>query len=150
MTRIRMGMLGVVVALVGLGACGSSAGSPDSGASDGAGTAGTSGAGGQAGGGGAGGAPASSGVSGTKRLDALTTAEKQKICDFAAAHFGGYGQSIDCGGGVTLSADASQAMCVSMAPTSCAFTVSQYETCISAASCSDPLPAACGPLLQCS
>ncbi len=90
-----------------------------------------------------------SGVSGSKRLDALTNDEKGKLCDFTAAHFGGYGKSIDCGGGNTLDAAASQAECIAAAPTACAATVAQAEQCLTAQSCANPLPPACVPIFQC-
>ncbi|HEY7374733.1 MAG TPA: hypothetical protein VIF57_21390 [Polyangia bacterium] len=161
---IKALVFAAAVAAAGVIGCGSSSSGGDAGGGTSGGTAGATGTGGGAAGttgtgggaagttgtGGAGGAPATSGVTGTKRLDALTTAEKQKICDFAAAQFGGYGKTVDCGGGTTLTSDPDQASCVAGAPTSCAMTVSQYETCIHGISCSDPLPAACAPLLQCS
>jgi hypothetical protein len=85
-----------------------------------------------------------------KRLDALTTAEKQALCDWQAARYGGYGQSIDCGGGLSIG-DVEQAWCVSDLPTTnCAETVSQYETCVRDRSCTDVVPASCLPLQQCS
>ena len=141
---IGIGLLAVAVVVSSTVGCGDSGGGADAGAgTSGGGGSGGGGSGGGGSGGGGGGAPTSSGVSGSKRLDALTTTEKQMICDWAAAHFGGYGHVIDCGGGVTLTADDSQAECVAGAPTNCALTVSQYEPCISEASCSNPLPAAC-------
>jgi hypothetical protein len=72
------------------------------------------------------------------------------ICDWVAAQFGGYGKTIDCGGGLSIESDPDQATCVASAPTNCAATVSQYETCTKQSSCSDPLPASCAPILQCS
>ena len=99
------------------------------------------GCGGSSGGGG-------SGVTGSKRIDSLTDAEKAKECDWTAGKLGGYGHSTDCGGGITLDAPSSQAYCVSTAPTNCAATVSQYEACISAQSCSNPLPSQCAPLID--
>jgi hypothetical protein len=170
-------MFAVAVAAAGVIGCGSTSSGGDAGGGTSGGTAGTGGAtgtgggaggatgtgggaggttgtGGGAGGttgtGGAGGASTTSGVTGTKRIDALTTTEKQMICDFAAAQFGGYNKTIDCGNGTTLSSDPDQASCVAMAPTSCAATVSQYETCLRGISCSDPLPASCAPIFQCS
>jgi hypothetical protein len=154
--RAGIGSLVFAVAVASIG-CGSTSSGSDGGTAGATGTGGGAGgatgtgggAGGTTGTGGAGGAPATSGVTGTKRIDSLTTAEKQKICDFAAAQFGGYGKTIDCGGGTTLSADPDQASCVAGAPTSCAVTVSEYETCLHSVSCSDPLPASCSGLLQC-
>jgi hypothetical protein len=153
---------GVGVLLVGLavtGAVGCGSGDGGTGGStggsgaggNGTGKGGTTGTGGTTGSGGAGGAGgATSGVTGTKRIDALTTTEKQQLCDWTAQHFGGYGMSIDCGNGNSLSADASQAYCVSSTPTNCPMTVSAYETCVNDTSCSDLLPASCAPLLTCS
>jgi hypothetical protein len=114
------------------------------------GKGGTAGPGGASGSGGTGGTSATSGVTGTKRIDSLTTTEKQQLCDWTAPHFGGYGMSIDCGNGTTLSADPSQAYCVASTPTNCPMTVSAYETCVNDSSCADPLPASCAPLLSCS
>jgi hypothetical protein len=152
-----VGVLVIGVAVLGVVGCGSSSGGSDAGGGTGGsgtgkgGTTGSAGAGpgGATGSGGAGGM-STSGVTGTKRIDALTTAEKQQLCDWTAQHFGGYGNSIDCGNGNSLSADSSQAYCVSSTPTNCPMTVSAYETCVNDTSCSDLLPASCAPLLSCS
>lgn len=91
-----------------------------------------------------------SGVDGSKRLDALTTDEKKKVCDSEAQHFGGYGKTIDCGGGNTLSAEDSQAACLESWPTTCAATVAQLEKCTNDQSCTGALiPASCTPIFQC-
>src|SRR4029079_1426833 len=82
------------------------------------------GCGGSSGGGGGTGA---SGVPSGKRLDSLTDAEKGLLCDWTNAKLGGYGMSVDCGGGLSLDAEASQADCIADAPTSCAATVGQAE-----------------------
>ncbi len=151
-SKIQLWLLAVVVGFVGLTGCGGSIGGSDAGAgTSGGGTSGggTTGSGGTTGTGGSG-APTCSGVTGTKRVDTLTTAEKQLICDCAAAHFGGYGQTIDCGDGSSIETDPDQATCVATAPTNCAATVSQYETCIMEASCSNLIPASCLPIIQCS
>jgi len=163
MMRSRMGLRVVVLALAFTApvACGSGSGGMGSGGVPGTASGGGSGtaSGGASGtasggttGGGSGGTSGSttSGVQGSKRLDALTTDEKKKLCDFQAQHFGGYGKSIDCGGGLTLDADASQADCVSQWPTNCAMTVSQAEACTRDAKCSDPLPESCAPIFECS
>jgi hypothetical protein len=89
-----------------------------------------------------------SGVPSGKRLDSLTDAEKASFCDWANAKLGGYGKSVDCGGGLTLDADASQADCVAQAPTSCAATVAQGEACLNAQSCSNLLPSQCAFLFD--
>ncbi len=99
-------------------------------------------------GGSSGGGGGSSGVSSGKRLDSLTAAEKATICDWINGKLGGYGATMDCGNGVTLEADASQADCVAAAPTSCSATVAQAEACYNASSCSNPFPSQCGFLLD--
>jgi hypothetical protein len=101
-------------------------------------------------GGSGGGAPGASGVASGKRLDTLTDAEKAQLCDWTNAKLGGYGGSIDCGGGLTLDAKPSQAACVAGLPTTCAATVAQAEACANAQSCANLVPAECAPLLQCS
>ena len=88
-----------------------------------------------------GGGTGASGVASGKRLDSLTDAEKGTLCDWEAAKFGGYGMVMDCGGGVTLTADASQAECVADWFTTCTATVGQAEACANAASCSNISPA---------
>ena len=101
--------------------------------------------------GGTSGAVGASGVQGSKQFGALSDAEKMMLCDFAAAKFGGYGKSVDCGDGTTLdSTYADQAECVADAPKDCSLTVSQYEQCINDQSCADLLPDSCAPLFQCS
>ena len=164
--------LGVVVLALALTAplaCGGGSGGAGSGGSSGTASGGASGtASGGASGTASGGAPGAgtggttsggsggttgsttSGVQGSKRLDALTADEKKKLCDFQAQRFGGYGKSIDCGGGNTLDADASQTECVSQWPTNCAMTVSQAEACSRDSTCDDPIPASCAPIFQCS
>ena len=150
-----MGLGGVALALALTAplACGGGSGGMGSGGVSGTASGGASGtSSGGTTGGGSGGTNGSttSGVQGSKRLDALTTDEKKKLCDFQAQRFGGYGSSIACGSDLTLEADASQAECVSNWPTNCAMTVSQAEACARDAKCSDPLPASCAPLLACS
>jgi hypothetical protein len=130
---LHLGALMFCLGAAGLSGCG--------GGSAGAGDAATAG--------GDGPGATTSGVSGAKRLDALTLDEKKKLCDFQAQLLGGYGASKDCGGGNTIDADASQADCLAKAPTTCAVTVSQAETCVKAISCADPIPASCAPLFQC-
>jgi hypothetical protein len=161
--RATMGLRAAVLALALTAplACGGGSGGTGSGGASGSASGGASGTatGGASGAGtggttsgGSGGTTGSttSGVQGSKRLDALTADEKKKLCDFQAQHFGGYGKSIDCGGGNTLDADASQAECVSQWPTSCAMTVSQAEACSRDATCDDFIPASCAPLFDCS
>jgi hypothetical protein len=141
-TMQGIGLMAMAMAVAGALGCSDSSGGPDGGGGRGGGAAGT-------GGGGTGGSMTSTGVEGSKRLDSLTTAEKQMVCDWAAAQFGGYGKVMDCGGGLTLTADANQAECVAGAPTNCAMTISEYEVCGRMVSCADPLPVACEPLFQC-
>jgi len=96
------------------------------------------------------GGPGASGVDSSKRLDVLNDTEKGQICDWTNAKLGGYGMSMDCGGGLTIDAEASQAECIAGAPTSCAATVAQAEACANALSCANPIPDVCAPLLSCS
>jgi hypothetical protein len=103
------------------------------------------GCGGSSGGGGGNGA---SGVPSGKRLDSLTDAEKATFCDWANAKLGGYGMSVDCGGGLSIPADDSQADCVAQTPTSCAATIAQAEACLNAQSCSNLAPSQCGFLFD--
>ena len=98
--------------------------------------------------GGSSGGGSSSGVTGSKRIDSLTDAEKVSICDWTANKLGGYGHVTDCGNGLTLDAPTSQADCTSTAPTNCAATVSQYEACLNAQTCANPLPSQCAPLID--
>ena len=95
-----------------------------------------------------GGGTGASGVASGKRLDSLTDAEKGTLCDWQNAKLGGYGMSMDCGGGVSLEADASQADCVADWFTTCTATVGQAEACANAASCSNIFPSQCGFLLD--
>lgn len=99
--------------------------------------------------GGGGGGMGASGVASSKRLDSLTDAEKALLCDWTNAKLGGYGMSMDCGGGLSLDADASQAECVADWFTTCAATVAQGEACANASSCADLIPAACAPIASC-
>ena len=99
--------------------------------------------------GGDGSSSSGTGLPGTKRLDALSTDEKKQLCDYEAQRLGGYGQVVDCGGGLTLVADDSQASCLQQFPLVCAATVSQAEACADQSSCSDPVADVCMPLLNC-
>lgn len=165
-TRVKIGVVVVVLAGFTPLSCGGGSGSAGSGGAMGIASGGSSGtasggasgtasggasgtaSGGSTGSGGSSGAT-SSGVQGSKRLDALTTDEKKKLCDFQAQHFGGYGHSIDCGGGNSLDADPSQQDCISNWPTTCAATVNQAEACSKDATCADPIPQSCAPIFQC-
>jgi len=100
--------------------------------------------------GGGGGGNGASGVPSSKRLDSLTDAEKALLCDWTNAKLGGYGMSVDCGGGLSLDADASQAECVAEWYTSCSATVAQGEACANEASCANLLPSSCSWILSCS
>jgi hypothetical protein len=157
-TRVRIGVVVLVLAGVAPLSCGGGGGSAGGGGAMGTASGGSSGtasggasgtaSGGSTGSGGSSG-PTSSGVQGSKRLDALTTDEKKKLCDFEAQRFGGYGQSIDCGGGNSLDADPSQQDCISNWPTTCAATVNQAEACSKDATCANPIPQSCAAIFQC-
>jgi hypothetical protein len=85
-----------------------------------------------------------SGVSGTKPVSSMTTADKQKLCDWVASLYGGYGSTVVCtntGSTVEITAPASQAECLTQSasiPTTCKATVSQAEACTRAISTCDP------------
>jgi hypothetical protein len=96
-----------------------------------------------------GGGSASSGVDATKRLDALSAAEKGQLCDWIASKMGGYGHTTSCGSDLTLDAPANQAECVAEMPATCAATVAQAEACQNQTSCTNPLPEACAPIIDC-
>jgi len=97
---------------------------------------------------GGGNGPGASGVASNKRLDSLTDAEKAAFCDWSNAKLGGYGTTMDCGGGITIDAAASQAECIADAPTNCSATVGQAEACLNATSCSNLIPSQCAPLFN--
>ena len=84
----------------------------------------------------------------TLRLDALTDIEKGTLCDFSAQKYGGYGHSLDCGGGLTLSANNSKDECIREWPTACAKTVADYKQCATDTSCADPMAASCLQILE--
>lgn len=90
-----------------------------------------------------------SGVDTSKRLDALSAAEKAQLCDWMASKYGGYGASKTCGADLTLEGPANQAECVAMIPPTCAATVAQAEACENQTSCSNPIPESCAPLIDC-
>jgi hypothetical protein len=100
------------------------------------------GCGGSSGGGGG------SGVDGSKHFNMLTLEEKKSVCDYQAAHFGGYGKMLTCSGDVMLKADISQAECLAAFP-SCDLTVAADEACIDQSTCATPFPASCAALLSC-
>src|SRR3954454_16622265 len=80
-----IGLLAFAVVVANTVGCGGK----NAGADAGGGSSGSLvGNGGASGGGGTGGAATTSGVTGAKRLDALTTAEWQTLCDWTAQHFG--------------------------------------------------------------
>ena len=85
-----------------------------------------------------------SGVSGTKPVSSMTTADKQKLCDWVASLYGGYGSTVVCtntGSPVAITAPASQAECLTQSasmPATCEATVSQAEACTRAISTCDP------------
>jgi len=77
-----------------------------------------------------------------------------ELCDWTAAELGGYGRSMDCGGGVSVSTYPNQQACLSQPIAStCTATVGQYEDCVaglagagSLCSLASSPPAACNPL----
>ena len=126
-------------------------GTAGSGATTSGGSSSLAGAAGSAGNAGAGngGVAAGSGLDGTKRLDALSEAERATLCDLLAAKYGGYDHEIQCTTAKTISSGyANQAECLADWPTSCAMTVASYEICVSQISCAG-FPAACGALSNC-
>jgi hypothetical protein len=106
-----------------LGCSGSGGGGIPS-ASGGSGGSGGSGAGGSTGG------MMGSGVDGTKKVSALTDAEKGKVCDYFASLVGGYGKSNTCGQGMFMP-PATQTDCVQQFAV-CDAKESDYETCAKA------------------
>src|SRR5579872_5795558 len=99
--------------------------------------------------GGCGGGTGASGVASDKRIDSLSPAERGALCDYQAGRFGGYGKSMDCGGGLSIDAPDSQAACVAQFPPTCAATVADFEACENQISCSNVIPPACASLLGC-
>jgi len=87
-------------------------------------------------GGTAGGAAPTTGIDGTKRLDALSEAERKTVCDFLAAKYGGYDHSIQCPPAKSISSGyANQSECVADWPTRCAVTIATYEQCVAQINC---------------
>jgi hypothetical protein len=86
-----------------------------------------------------------SGVTGSKTISSLTAADKQKICDWTASLYGGYGGQVVCDDGsgsvLTITGPASLTECLAEAaaiPSTCTATVSQAEICTRAISTCDP------------
>ena len=101
------------------------------------------------GGSGSGGAPTTSGIDGSQRLDAVTAADRGKLCDVIAAKYGGYGREIECDDGTTLSSGYdNQAQCLAEWPQSCAVTVATFEQCLADTDC-DGFAASCSGLFDC-
>jgi len=76
----------------------------------------------------------------------LTDAEKGELCDWGMGRLlGGYGMTVHCGS-QTVSTAPSQAACIEGFPSTCMYTVGQYESCIEAASppCDLLTTSACG------
>ena len=72
-----------------------------------------------------------SGVSPTKTLTELTAAEDTLLCDWAAAHFGGYGHKEDCPDPrLAYWAPPDLETCLSSMATTCTATVADYESCM--------------------
>jgi hypothetical protein len=94
----------------------------------------------------------SSGLLRSLSVNALTTAQSQQLCDWAANYYGGYGVVYDCGNGNTVKSKASQADCMSGLNTgaSCTATVADSEDCMTSICQIDALSsAACQALLTC-
>ena len=86
-----------------------------------------------------------SGVPGAKTVTGMTAADNQKICDWTASLYGGYGGQAICDDGsgmvATITGPSNQAACLAQAaqvPSTCTATVSQVETCTRAISTCDP------------
>lgn len=97
-------------------------------------------------------APTSSGVAPTTKLGDLAAGDKQKLCDYRAAKYGGYGKSVDCGNGTSIGADDDLNQCLGMNGLGgdCASaTVSDFEKCNNDTTCDNPQPDSCQPLLDC-
>jgi hypothetical protein len=77
-----------------------------------------------------GGSGSPGGVDGTKQIAAVSSTEKESLCDWYVAKVGGYGAQKACAEG-PLGAPPNKADCVSKFP-SCAVTVSQFAGCIDA------------------
>lgn len=98
-------------------------------------------------------APTSSGVTPTtKKISDLTADEKKKLCDFRAAKYGGYAQSIDCGNGTTIGSDDNLEQCLGpdgLAGDCATATVADYEKCTTDTTCDDAQPDSCQILMFC-
>jgi hypothetical protein len=63
----------------------------------------------------------------------LSGDEQGALCDWAAGVLGGYGQTADCGSGISVANYQNRTECVRTAfPSSCTMTVAEFETCIRA------------------
>jgi len=75
-----------------------------------------------------------SGIDESTPVLSLTPAQKTFLCEWVATRIGGYGRTIDCGSGDTISSDTyseclAGGMFTNVSP-DCAATVSDVETCI--------------------
>jgi hypothetical protein len=66
------------------------------------------------------------------RLVDLSEAEAAALCDWVAGRFGGYGQGVTCGDGLTVSARQTRELCVMdyrTVSSTCAVTVGDIQAC---------------------
>jgi|SRR5580658_8616347 hypothetical protein len=97
-----------------------------------------------------------SGIDESTPLLGLTPAQATSLCEWVATRVGGYGRTIDCGSGDTISSDTysqclSGGMFVNVSP-DCTATVSDVETCINGVVEQDPctgFPFGCLNILVC-
>ena len=71
--------------------------------------------------------PGPSGLLPGRPVDQLTSAERERLCDWMAERAGGYGYKADCGGGVFTYNFVDRADCLTDLAAPC--TVRDYETC---------------------
>jgi hypothetical protein len=94
--------------------------------------------------------PGASGLEKSKTWSALTPAERAMLCDWEATKAGGYGTSVDCGNGTSISAYPSQQACVDNFPATCGARVADFEACARDSSCATGIFApSCAPLAAC-
>jgi hypothetical protein len=90
-----------------------------------------------------------SGIERSKRVNALTEAERATLCDFAIARLGGYGTFRNCGNNLGFRTPKDQKACVATSKKPCEATVGDVESCSEQLSCENLFPSACSPLLSC-
>lgn len=94
-----------------------------------------------------------SGVPRDRPFPGLAPRDVEALCDWTAGRIGGYGQTVTCSGGVSISSPASRAECIKdlQAPSKLCTTatVGVFEDCVNeAVSCSSK-PTACFKLIFC-